>query len=110
MAPPGSFLEHVYGESGKGPDEDLIQMLERDVVKESSVSVSFDDIAGLKQVKGLLEEAAVLPVMIPNYFKGIRRICILWYIHFMPHESMRKGSTFAKNDDGPCYPLVCLPL
>lgn len=31
-AAPGSFLEHCYGEDGRGPDRDLIEMLERDCV------------------------------------------------------------------------------
>ena len=32
-----------------------------------------DDIAGLKEAKRLLEEAVVLPLWMPEYFKGIRR-------------------------------------
>lgn len=66
------FLEHVYGESCEGPDADLIQMLERDCI-ESQVSVSWEDIAGLESVKELLQEAVTLPLLFPNYFKGIRR-------------------------------------
>ena len=34
---------------------------------------SRDDIAGLKEAKRLLEEAVVLPLWMPDYFKGIRR-------------------------------------
>ena len=66
------FLHHVYGESGEGPDSDLIQMIERDCV-ESQVAVAWDDIAGLESVKELLQEAVTLPMLIPNYFRGIRR-------------------------------------
>ena len=66
------FLAHVYGESGDGPDAELIQMIERDCV-ESNVAVSWNDIAGLDSVKELLQEAVTLPLLIPNYFKGIRR-------------------------------------
>ena len=66
------FLQHVYGESCEGPDADLIQMIERDCV-ESQVAVSWDDIAGLDSVKELLQEAVTLPLLFPNYFKGIRR-------------------------------------
>ncbi|ESL09064.1 hypothetical protein TRSC58_03223 [Trypanosoma rangeli SC58] len=36
-------------------------------------SVSWDDIAGLEEAKGLLEEAVVYPVLMPEYFQGIRR-------------------------------------
>lgn len=68
----GSFLEHVYGESGSGPDADLIQMLERDCV-DRCPQVKWDAIAGLDQAKQLLEEAVVLPLVMPEYFQGIRR-------------------------------------
>eukprot|EP00435_Cladocopium_sp_Y103_P037476 s84_g9.t3 len=68
----GSFLEHVYGSSGVGPDADLIQMLERDCV-DRCPSVTWDSIAGLEQAKSLLEEAVVLPLVMPEYFQGIRR-------------------------------------
>ncbi len=37
-----------------------------------------DDIAGLKEAKRLLEEAVVLPLWMPEYFKGIRRP---WKVH-----------------------------
>lgn len=69
---PGSFLEHCYGESGSGPDADLIQMMERDCV-DRCPQVKWDAIAGLEQAKSLLEEAVVLPLVMPDYFKGIRR-------------------------------------
>jgi len=68
----GSFLEHLYGSSGVGPDADLIQMLERDCV-DRCPSVTWESIAGLEQAKSLLEEAVVLPLVMPEYFQGIRR-------------------------------------
>ena len=66
------YVNHIYPNSGDGPDADLIHMIERDCV-ESSVSVCWEDIAGLDSVKELLQEAVSLPLMIPDYFKGIRR-------------------------------------
>jgi len=72
VAEPGSFLEKCYGSSGKGPDTDLIEMLERDCV-ERCPQVTWESIAGLEQAKSLLEEAVVLPLMMPGYFTGIRR-------------------------------------
>eukprot|EP00929_Paragymnodinium_shiwhaense_P086779 TRINITY_DN47213_c0_g1_i1.p1 TRINITY_DN47213_c0_g1~~TRINITY_DN47213_c0_g1_i1.p1 ORF type:complete len:626 (-),score=100.52 TRINITY_DN47213_c0_g1_i1:357-2126(-) len=66
------FLESLYGPDGKGPDADLVQMLERDCV-ERCPAVSWDVIAGLEQAKALLEEAVVLPLIMPDYFQGIRR-------------------------------------
>jgi len=36
-------------------------------------SVTWESIAGLEQAKSLLEEAVVLPLVMPEYFQGIRR-------------------------------------
>ena len=47
-----TFLDHHYPD-GAGPDVDLIQMLERDVL-DKNPQVSFDDIAGLDETKKLL--------------------------------------------------------
>ncbi|XP_068304020.1 katanin p60 ATPase-containing subunit A1-like [Pyrus communis] len=56
----------------EGPDPDLAEMLERDVL-ETSPGVRWDDVAGLQEAKRLLEEAVVLPLLMPEYFQGIRR-------------------------------------
>ncbi|KAF5739125.1 hypothetical protein HS088_TW12G00324 [Tripterygium wilfordii] len=56
----------------EGPDPDLAEMLERDVL-ESTPGVRWDDVAGLTEAKRLLEEAVVLPLWMPEYFQGIRR-------------------------------------
>ncbi|PWA46671.1 katanin p60 ATPase-containing subunit A1 [Artemisia annua] len=56
----------------EGPDHDLAAMLERDVL-ENTPGVKFDDVAGLTEAKRLLEEAVVLPLLMPDYFQGIRR-------------------------------------
>jgi len=66
-----TFLEHVYPD-GEGPDADLIKMLERDVVSKNP-NVHFDDIAELDDAKRVLQEAVVLPLLMPDYFRGIRR-------------------------------------
>ncbi|KAJ8637699.1 hypothetical protein MRB53_011966 [Persea americana] len=70
---------NVDAEEGKsrrgqyeGPDPDLAEMLERDVL-ETSPGVRWDDVAGLNEAKRLLEEAVVLPLWMPEYFQGIRR-------------------------------------
>ena len=55
-----------------GPDHELMAMLERDVLNRSP-SVHWNDIAGLNEAKRILEEAVVLPLWMPDYFKGIRR-------------------------------------
>jgi katanin p60 ATPase-containing subunit A1 len=57
---------------GPSVDADLVAMIERDVL-DSNPGVRFDDIAGLDEAKGLIQEAVVLPLVIPGYFTGIRR-------------------------------------
>jgi katanin p60 ATPase-containing subunit A1 len=47
-------------------------MLERDVI-ERNPQVKFDDIAELDEAKKVLQEAVLLPILMPSYFKGIRR-------------------------------------
>ncbi|KAI3712033.1 hypothetical protein L1987_70582 [Smallanthus sonchifolius] len=56
----------------EGPDADLAATLERDVL-DAAPGVRFDDVAGLSEAKRLLEEAVVLPLLMPDYFQGIRR-------------------------------------
>ena len=69
--PKKPYLEFLYPD-GKGPDSELIAMLEREVV-DTNPKVSFDDIAELEQAKHALQEAVLLPLAMPNFFKGIRR-------------------------------------
>jgi len=47
-------------------------MLEKDVL-EKNPHVEFDDIADLEDAKNTLKEAVLLPILMPDYFKGIRR-------------------------------------
>ena len=53
-------------------DLELIEGIERDIV-EGKVNVNWESIAGLSEAKELLQEAVVLPLWMPDYFKGIRR-------------------------------------
>jgi len=57
---------------GSGYDTDLVEMLERDIVQKDP-NIHWDDIADLAEAKRLLEEAVVLPMWMPDFFKGIRR-------------------------------------
>ncbi|GFX25827.1 katanin p60 ATPase-containing subunit A1 [Trichonephila clavipes] len=57
---------------GSGYDKELVDMLERDILQKNP-SVRWDDIADLEEAKKLLEEAVVLPMWMPDFFKGIRR-------------------------------------
>jgi katanin p60 ATPase-containing subunit A1 len=69
--PKSAFLLHHYPD-GVGPDTELIEMLERDVV-DTNPHVSFDDIADLDEAKNILKECVLFPILFPNFFKGIRR-------------------------------------
>lgn len=55
-----------------GPDSELVDLLERDILQKQP-NVRWKDIADLKEAKNLLEEAVVLPMLIPDFFRGIRR-------------------------------------
>jgi len=77
--PPGKDNSEDEGEDdgerrfdGSGVDKDLIDMLERDIVQKDP-NIHWDDIADLNEAKRLLEEAVVLPMLMPDFFKGIRR-------------------------------------
>merc|ERR1719310_2716498 len=47
-------------------------MIERDIVVHS-LDVSFDDIGGLEDAKRAMNEAVVLPLLIPEFFTGLRK-------------------------------------
>lgn len=55
-----------------GPDGDLIDLLDRDILQKN-LNVRWADIADLEEAKRLLQEAVVLPIWMPEFFKGIRR-------------------------------------
>lgn len=55
-----------------GYDKDLVEALERDIISQNP-NVRWYDIADLVEAKKLLQEAVVLPMWMPEFFKGIRR-------------------------------------
>ncbi|XP_012990154.2 katanin p60 ATPase-containing subunit A-like 1 [Esox lucius] len=57
---------------GSGYDSDLVEALERDIVSRNP-NIHWGDIADLEDAKKLLREAVVLPMWMPDFFKGIRR-------------------------------------
>lgn len=65
------FLHSVYPD-GEGPDSNLIKMLEREVI-DRDLNVSFDDIAALDDAKKIIQESVLLPLLMPQYFTGIRK-------------------------------------
>ena len=64
-------MSEVAQQEGRA-DVKLIEAIERDII-EAKVNVSWESIAGLNEAKHLLQEAVVLPLWMPDYFKGIRR-------------------------------------
>ena len=71
--PKSPFLMARYPEdNGNGPDTELIEMVEREVV-EMNPNVNFEDIAELESAKRALTEAVVLPLLMPDFFVGLRR-------------------------------------
>lgn len=53
-------------------EEELVEVIESDMDTGEN-SVSWNDIGGLEEAKRLLEEAVVYPVLMPDYYQGIRR-------------------------------------
>lgn len=53
-------------------DKELVDMIHRDLM-DGSPNVKWTDIASLEDAKRLLNEAVVLPMLIPDFFRGIRR-------------------------------------
>ncbi|KAK3279894.1 hypothetical protein CYMTET_12244 [Cymbomonas tetramitiformis] len=54
-----------------GEDQRLVEAIEGDMLTVST-GVTFDDIASLDAAKGLLNEAVVLPLLMPDFFTGLR--------------------------------------
>ncbi|VVC95713.1 unnamed protein product [Leptidea sinapis] len=50
----------------------LVETLERDILQKNP-AVRWKDVIGLEDAKSVLQEAMVLPLVMPEYFKGIRR-------------------------------------
>jgi len=57
---------------GDGYEPHLVDMIEKDLLFRNP-DVKWNDIAGLHDAKALLQEAVVLPLIMPDFFKGIRR-------------------------------------
>ena len=55
----------------RGADMHLVRAIEEEML-EISNPITFDDIASLKSAKELLNEAVTLPLLIPEFFVGIR--------------------------------------
>ncbi|KAJ3433692.1 spastin [Anaeramoeba flamelloides] len=65
-------LDNTQEKKSKGIARELLQTIENEIVDRAD-PVSFDDIAGLKNVKQALHESIILPNKRPEIFKGLRR-------------------------------------
>jgi katanin p60 ATPase-containing subunit A1 len=57
---------------GRPGEEELVASIEADM-SFGNTNVHWDDVAGHREAKALLEEAVIYPVLMPDYFQGIRR-------------------------------------
>jgi katanin p60 ATPase-containing subunit A1 len=55
-----------------GYESSLIDVIEKDILQKVP-KINWNDIAGLLDAKSILQEAVVLPIIMPEFFKGIRR-------------------------------------
>ncbi|CAH0725377.1 unnamed protein product, partial [Brenthis ino] len=62
--------EKIFNTSGY--EIHLVETLERDILQKNP-DVRWRDVIGLDDAKSVLQEAMVLPLVMPDYFKGIRR-------------------------------------
>lgn len=53
-------------------DKELVELIQRDMLSHNP-NVRWTDIAELQEAKRLLDEAVVLPLLMPDFFQGIRR-------------------------------------
>lgn len=61
----------------------MIYSLEKDILQRDP-SIQWSDVAGLNDAKAILQEAVVLPVIMPEFFKGIRRPWkVRWTFHMI---------------------------
>jgi len=56
-----------------GYEPHLVDIIEKDILQRNP-NVQWDRIAGLKHAKTLLQEAMVLPMLMPDFFKVYKRI------------------------------------
>lgn len=55
-----------------GYEMGLVDTIEKDILQKYP-KTQWSDIAGLHDAKGILQEAVVLPMIMPDFFRGIRR-------------------------------------
>lgn len=64
--------EKVKVFNSSGYETHLVESLEKDILQRNP-SIQWNNVAGLNEAKAILQEAVVLPIIMPEFFKGIRR-------------------------------------
>jgi katanin p60 ATPase-containing subunit A1 len=72
-------ISNCYGSLSHHHDRAVVDMVLGDIVQRD-LGVTFDDISALHTAKRLLNEAVVLPMMMPELFTGIRVPWKVWNI------------------------------
>ena len=76
-----SIIDRIYSKKlDKKYDRKLLDQITNDVILQD-LGVSFHDIAGNDVPKRILNEAVVLPLLIPEFFTGIRQPWKVFYLH-----------------------------
>ncbi|KAJ9586887.1 hypothetical protein L9F63_019505, partial [Diploptera punctata] len=55
-----------------GYETHLVETIEKDILQRN-LDITWSKVAGLHEAKAILQEAMVLPILMPDFFKGIRR-------------------------------------
>ena len=64
-------ISHCSLQLSKNHDRSILETILRDIIQQD-LGVKFEDIAALNEAKRLLNEAIVLPLIMPEFFTGIR--------------------------------------
>ena len=75
----------------------------------SNPGVEWDDIAGLEDAKRVLQENVILPLLMPDYFQGIRRPVKVWAFLTVQHSAMHDFSILRQDsrDSAASNSLLC---
>jgi len=66
--------------NSSGYESHLVDTLEKDILQRHP-NIQWNDVAGLTEAKSILQEAVVLPIIMPDFFRGIRRpwkVCVFF--------------------------------
>ena len=65
----------------------MVEALERDIVQRNP-NVSWESVAGLEEPKKLLKEAVILPLIMPDFFKGLSKMYFVYRLIKDAHHTI----------------------